>query len=935
LADAAAGRRLPSLAVALAYVRACEGDVGEWERRWYVLAADLAEIPETESDVAGQAPYVGLAAYQADDAEWFFGRERMVDELVAQVRTQRFVAVVGPSGAGKSSLLRAGLVPRLTAGRSVMLALFTPGPHPVEECAVHVARLLGGMPGAVTAELTADPRNLHRIVRQILADEPLDAEVVLIIDQFEEVFSLCQGAAERRLLVAALVDATGATNSRCRVVLGVRADFYSHCLLDPDLAMVFRDHQVVVGPMSVDELRSAIVQPARRVNCSVEGSLLAELITHAHGRAGVLPLLSHALLETWRRRQGNALTAAAFERTGGIDGALVKTAEDVFTSLDHSQQETARHLFLRLVVLGEGTQDTKRRVRRDELDEETDEVLDRLGSARLVVLAEDSVEITHEALISAWPRLQTWLVNDREGQRVHRQLTEATATWIDHDRDPGTLLRGARLAIVKEWARGHHDANRAERAFLDVSVAAEHRERASARRRVRLMLGLIAILVVLVVVATTAALYAIDAQQTAAHQRNVAVALNAVRASSDVVTTNPALAAEISLAAYRLHPSRETGDNLVANAAAATRIPLNAPGVVAIAPSGRLVAAADSRTDTTALSAISERGVTPVATLQGGMFSARFSADNRTVATVDQHAVPRLWNISDPSHPGKLATIPAKAVDFVFSPDGSLLATTDAIPTPPNGELPTPIDEQPRWGGGAAARLWDIRNPTHPRELGILADSHPAITMFGNTGKTIATIRFGTTMNGPTTSEIGLWDVSAPRAPTLATKGFGSRDQWFATFTNKDQVLYTVDSNGVIRVWDISTLDKPRAVRAIRGYRAATSGMTSDPATHKLITSSGKGGLTVWDISDSLNPQKIVDLPLYETNLGALSISKDGETIEVIAYATGKTTLVRWHLDPDRAASTVCKRTAPRMTESDWRIYFNDLPYQPPCDPTP
>lgn len=938
LADAAAGRRLPGLAVTRAYVRACEGDVEEWERRWHVLAADSVEASEieaseTDADVVGRAPYAGLAAYQASDAEWFFGRERLIDELVTEVLAQRFVIVVGPSGVGKSSLLRAGLVPRLTAGGSATIALFTPGPHPVEECAVHVARLLGGMPGAVMSELLADPRNLHRIVRQTLADQMSDAEVVLVIDQFEEVFTLCQDAVERSCLVAALVEATAATNSRCRVVLGVRADFYHHCLLDPDLAAVLRDHQVVVGPMSVDELRSAIVQPARLVNCSVESALLAKLIAHVNGRAGVLPLLSHALLETWRRRQGNAMTAAGFERTGGIDGALAKTAEDVFTSLDHNRQETMRNLFLRLVALGEGTQDTKRRVRRDELDTDADDVLDKLGNARLVLLAEDTVEITHEALINAWPRLQTWLVNDREGQRVHRQLTEATATWNDHDHDPGTLLRGVRLAVMKEWARSHQGASHAEQALLDASVAAEDKERAAGLRRVRLMRGLVAVLVVLLVAATTAAVYAVDSQQTATHQHDVAVALNAVRQATDLATTNPALAAEVSLAAYRLYPSRATGDSLVANAAAATRIPLNIDGwrvgEVSIAPSGDL-AVANRRADITALLSVSGREVTQVTTLQGGSFATRFSADGRTAATIDRLAIPRLWNISDPRHPQILATIPTKAMDSMFSPDGSLLVTTDAIPTLSNRDIPEPIDDQPRWDVGAAARLWDITNPNQPRELGTLTDSHPAVTMFGNNGTTIATISFG-----KSGANIQLWDISKPTTPRLAVRELEPDHSHSvvltgASFANKDRILYTVDSNsGVIKVWDIGTLDKPREVQKIRRYHAV--GLSSHPDVRKLITASQEGGLTVWDISGARQPKKTIDLPLTGAFLGDSVLSKDGKTIEAIDYSSDKMNLVRWQLDLSRAASTACKWITPRMTQSNWRKYFIDLPYQPPC----
>lgn len=345
LSDAAGGKRLPSLAVTLAYVRACEGDVGEWERRWHtlVLESEPATRVRGEDECDGKrAPYVGLAAYQVQDAEWFHGRESLVEELTKRVAARRFVTVIGPSGAGKSSMLRAGLVPRLSpTGATVVL--FTPGAHPIEECAIQLAHLIGSTPGAVMAELADDERGLHRLTRQALTDESDGTDIVLIIDQFEEVFTLCHDPAERARFIALLIQASQAATSRCRVVIGVRADFYGHCLLDADLAAATRDAHLAVGPMTVDELRRAIVDPARRAECTIETSLVTTLVAHANGQAGALPLLSHALLETWRHRKGHTLTLAGYQRTGGIDGALARTAETVFNSLDESQQCTARN----------------------------------------------------------------------------------------------------------------------------------------------------------------------------------------------------------------------------------------------------------------------------------------------------------------------------------------------------------------------------------------------------------------------------------------------------------------------------------------------------------------------------------------------------------------------------------------------------------------
>nr|AGS49724.1 WD-40 repeat protein [uncultured bacterium esnapd14] len=412
LSEAAAGRKLPTLAVTLAYVRACDGDVTEWERRWHSLATELS-APDLDqagdTDAEQRPPYVGLAAFQAEDADRFFGRERLADDLMARLAKQPFVAVFGASGAGKSSVLRAGLIPRWGAEHPTEpIALFTPGPNPMEECAIALARVFGGTPGPLQAELDRDRRGLHRLVRQGLAESADDNRLLLIVDQFEEVFTLCRDDGERSRFIQGLVMAARAANGRCRIVLGIRADFYTHCTAFVELVEALQDSQITVGSMTPEELRLAITKPATLSGCTVETALLAQLVAQLTGQIGGLPLLSHALLETWRRRRGNTLTLTGFQAAGGIEDALAQTAESVYTRLSPRRQRLTKDLMLRLTALGDGTEDTKRRIIRSELDDDTDTtfVLDRLVGARLIALDRDSVEISHEALIRSWPRLR-------------------------------------------------------------------------------------------------------------------------------------------------------------------------------------------------------------------------------------------------------------------------------------------------------------------------------------------------------------------------------------------------------------------------------------------------------------------------------------------------------------------------------------------------
>ncbi|GAA3439209.1 hypothetical protein [Kutzneria kofuensis] len=331
LSDAAGGRKLPTLAVTLAYVAACDGDTAAWEQRWREVAAELAydATPET----SGRPPYLGLSAFQIEDADRFFGRDDLVAELLEQVRNRRFVGVFGASGAGKSSLLRAGLV----AAAEYRALVFTPGAHPLEEAAVQVGGLTGVSTVTLRAEFADDPTALHLRVRETLPDEDL----LLVVDQFEELFTLCADEAERQAFVAALVHAATVETSRTRVVIGVRADFLGHCTQLLDLREALRGGQVLVGPMTADELRVAITKPAAGLGQGVEAALVTRLIADAVGQPGVLPLVSHALLETWRRRQGVTLTLAGYDAAGGIRHAIAQTAEAVYAGFDAARSRIA------------------------------------------------------------------------------------------------------------------------------------------------------------------------------------------------------------------------------------------------------------------------------------------------------------------------------------------------------------------------------------------------------------------------------------------------------------------------------------------------------------------------------------------------------------------------------------------------------------------
>ncbi|MEU7023592.1 DNA-binding protein [Streptomyces sp. NPDC046203] len=523
LSQAAAGEQLPSLAVTLAYVAACGGDAGEWERRWRETAEESAV--RGREDNGEQSPYQGLARFEAGDHERFFGRGTLVEDVRELVLTHSFAAVFGPSGSGKSSLLRAGLIPALrTEGASLAeIRVLTPGENPL------------------------------RTHAKALRPKDADGDTVLVVDQFEEVFTLCRDVQERTGFIEALL-AARRPDSGLRVVIAVRADFYGRCAEYREFADALREANLLVGPMNRAELREVVVRPAQAAGLIVERELTARLVEEVDGEAGGLPLLSHALRETWRRRRGRALTMEAYEAAGGVHGAIAKTAEEVYTALSADDAELARLVLLRLITPGEGSPDTRRPVGRGELDfapaAQVALVLDRLAQARLVTLDDNTVDLAHEALITSWPRLRTWVEETRDRLRTHRRLTEAAAEWEVLARDPGAVFRGTRLATADEHL-SDQPLTPVERAFLTAGRTTRTRE----LRRRRTLLTTLATLLALALVAGATAWQqsrTSDRRHRESEARRIAAVADGMRA------TDPVTAARLSVASWQLADTVET-----------------------------------------------------------------------------------------------------------------------------------------------------------------------------------------------------------------------------------------------------------------------------------------------------------------------------------------------------------------------------------------
>jgi hypothetical protein len=569
---------------------------------------------------------------------------------------------------------------------------------------------------------------------------------------------------------------------------------------------------------------------------------VSQLVAEAAGQPAALPLVSHALRETWRRRRGTRMTLAGYEETGGIQHAIARSAEEVFTAFTPAQQHVAKQVFLRLTALGEGTEDTKRRIRRDSLDDDADTatVLETLAAARLVVLDDSSVEITHEAVIRCWPRLREWLTDDREGLRIHRQLIDATEVWESVEQDSGALYRGVRLELARDWADTHEDAlTGRERDFLDASLAAHAAEQAAARRASRRLHRLVALLTVLLLVATGAVVYAVGAQNTATTERNLAIARKAATEAKAIDTADPALSAQLSLAAYRLAAIPETRDNLLSAFATPyfSKITGHTEDVVSLAfgPDSQTLATASYDGTAVLWDATDTHRPARLTTLTLGapLTGLTYGPDGRMLATVTESAI-QLWNIADLPHPTELSASVIRgpnAGPVAVSPTGQLLSTGYEDGT---------------------TRLWDITDARFPVELATLHGHTDNITSvaFSPDGRHLVT-------TGDRTAR--LWEVTTPRAPRLLGVLAEHTDiVWRAAFSPDGQKLATAGWDHDTRLWDVSDPHNPRNMITFE-HTGIVWSVAFSPDGRTLATSSDTTRLR--DISDLTRPQEIVSLP--------------------------------------------------------------------------
>jgi WD40 repeat protein/DNA-binding SARP family transcriptional activator len=658
------------------------------ERRRAHLHVVEPETDISESPLA--CPYKGLARFEAGDALYFFGRERLVARLTARLIGADLLVVSGPSGTGKSSAVRAGLLPALAQGvlpgsESWQLVTLSPGPHPVKE-----------------------------LQRRLAAAGDADARRVIFVDQFEELFNACEGPSERRAFVSDLL-ALISGDPPTTLILAIRADELGQCAAHPELTERMAGNDVLVGPMSDDELRRAVEGPARRAGLDIEAGLVGAIVADVAHRPGALPLLSTALLETWERRRGRVLTLAGYREAGGVQGAVARLAESAFARLNPSQQRAARRLLLHLADVGQGRPaDLRRRVPLAEIlsgdDADAAVALDVLIGRRLLTVGDGTVEVTHEALLREWPRLKDWLEADVEGRRLHHHVAAQAAVWEEAGRHPAELLRGPRLAAALEWAGSHtDDLSAREAAFLETGRVEAEREMTEAHRRAdeqtrvnRRLRRRLALLAVVAAVAVVAGVLAIQEGNRAGAVARRADALRLAGEAVAIPVEQLDRALLVARQAWQLNDSTETRSALLTVLQRSPRLVRFLPGLSGgvdaadVSKDGAIVAVASSDNAVRLFDPRSGRQLSSFATGQTGrMARVLLSPDGQTIVTLGGDATVRLWDRRGHSlgpplgtgngstfatgNLGGFPTLPKGAYvkQAAFSPDGRVLVTLD------------------------------------------------------------------------------------------------------------------------------------------------------------------------------------------------------------------------------------------------------------------
>jgi WD40 repeat protein/serine/threonine protein kinase len=871
------------------------------------LPVDLPLEPEN--------PYKGLRAFQEADSHDFFGRKTLINQLTKRLAEPeigaRFLAVVGPSGSGKSSAVRAGLIPALRRGvlpesGDWFIAQMTPSSQPFIELEAALTKIAIQPPDGLLQELTKNERGLVNITNRLLPEK--DADLFLLIDQFEELFTLVSDETERIHFLKNIITATTDPDSRLRIVVTLRADFYDRPLLYPEFGELIRKRTEIILPLTSAEMEQAIIAPADRIGVRFEPGVVAAILTEVRQQPGSLPLLQYALTELFERREGFNLTLAAYEATGGVLGALASRADEIYEQLDTNGQEIARQMFLRLVSLGDGTDDTKRRILQAELFQSTphskqtiQQVIELFLKHRLLTADYEPLtrapilEVAHESLIRVWKKLKTWLDTSRDDLRLHQRLTTSTVEWLNSRREASFLASGTRLSQFEALLSSTTlPLSSDETTYLQNSIAA----RQWATNRLRLF---ITGLIVFSVVALALALFAVDRQGAADIQASIARSRElAVTALTGVDV--PDLALLLSLESLRAADTFESRNSLLSALQAQPQIRMylqseNATSPIrsiAVSPNGKLLAAGNTNNQIARWDTITGRPVGELLSGHAGWVnSVAFSPDGKLIASASADNTVRLWDATTGQAVGEPLSGHTDAVWTVtFSPDGKILASAgadmriilwDVSTGLPLGEplvghddivysLAFSVDGAmlASGSGDSTIRLWDVSNqqaigePLEAENWVLSLAFSPATGLLASTGAD---------------NNVTFWDTTTGERLNVFETGH-QRFVRSLAFSPDGAYFATASQDGTARVWDARLGEE--IGQPFTAHTDALWGIAFLGATNELASAGADGKIILWN----RNSSQPLAYPLteHQNDILSLAFSPDGS---ILASAGG------------------------------------------------
>jgi WD40 repeat protein len=914
-------------------------DASSSNQRAFLYALDINDLqikhgfepvkPKREGDeppAHGKPPFMGLKYFDEDQANLFFGREELTAKLVSHLREDHFLALVGASGSGKSSVIRAGLVPALRRGEPIAkgvnpppgssnwsIHIIKPSSHPLEVLATELTRDLKSDSATLTLinDLKRERHSLGRAARDTLSREEKKV-LLLIVDQFEELFTLCKDEAERKAFVDNLLDAvTSEPQGPVIVVLTLRADFYAHCFEFENLRPALEKWQVLIAPMNIGELRRAIEEPARRDNWEFEPELVETILREVGSEPGALPLLSHALLETWERRRGRRLTHKGYAESGGVRQAIAQTAKTVYEQLTPEERLIARRIFVSLTELGKNAPDTRRRAPLSELSPRPEDqaVLQTLADKRLITIEKETAEVAHEVLIREWPTLRHWLDEDRETIALQNEIAEDARTWEQNGHDSSYLYKGARLATAREKLAAKRLAlSELAQTFVKASQETEDATRRT-RNRITLLVGSIlfaaAVISVLFGLQAKANARLASARELAAHAvSNLGIdpELSLMLGIQSIQTT---AVDKVILPEAEDSLHRALGQVHILRTLSGSDAPLSQ---AVFSPDGKRVATAGD--DGVARVWDLRQTGAEVLTLQGHsdqLSSVAFSPDGQYLATASWDDTAKIWELSTGQELFTLSGHEDDVYFVAFSPNGKSLATASGDGTvkiwdvttgqeiSTFGDLEAPLfaltfspDGQRLAASGdeGTASVWDIT--TGEKLLTLATGNADAINqiVFSPDGNTLATAGYDHTVR--------LWEAATGKSLLTLT---GHTDGVVGlAFSHDGQRLATASTDASIKIWEVAT---GRLNLTLAGHQKEVTKVDFSPDGRQLVSSSRDGTIKIWDVSPESGQELVTEQAHTDTIYTVVyspdsqqfaTASKDGTT-RVWDSATGQSVL--------------------------------------------